>query len=113
MLHEHDGRITIAPGPCELLTTQAVGSAVMKTSTRPHISAGDPALVYEAVKGARSAKSQRATVNGVLRTGRLRNAGLVCDPGKETQPMVVSEDVRFSLMLDDVTADSEERHGEP
>lgn len=51
--------------------------------------------------GTRSAKGQRANTGSLLRVGRMRNYGLLEEPDKESEPMVLSDDVRFSLMLDD------------
>lgn len=49
----------------------------------------------------RSAKAQRANTHGFLRVGRMRNLGLLEEPEKESSPMRLSHDVRYSLMLDD------------
>jgi hypothetical protein len=83
------------------LTPEALRAAVTETRTRPKLLASDATFVYGAMSESRSAKGQRVNANGVLRTGRLRNVGLLKEPEKETSPMLLSEEVRFSLMLDD------------
>lgn len=101
MLHRTDSHVALAPAVAEILTPEVMRLAVEETATRPDLGVRDGVTIYQAMQGTRSAKGQRANADGLLRTGRLRNYGLLNEPEKETCPMLLSDEVRFSLMLDD------------
>ncbi len=101
-----DNRVTLVAQTPTVLDKDTVRDAVRRSTARARVDSADALLAYQAMLGTRSAKAQRGDVFGRLRSAKLANAGILVEPEKETVPMMLGEDVLYSLMISEAPEDA-------